>query len=480
MNFEPFPEVEFTGGSCVCSSRRIRIAGLSRDTTEDSLKNVLQYFGDMECEIWPPSKSALVTFYDLRAAQCCLMKLRLIPSMTHVRLDPLPTKDLGVTLSIPIPNVSYEQLQYELSSFGSIQKLEIERKLVPATQATCIYWDTRSTITASSQFVSIGPISIRPSLVHLPHSQVCRGQQRDHEKPEWRGYPNDASPPAMVSDYVSENLWGGSGPTPAFYSDNFWTASASNRTSGVSPSSAQAPASPLVIPSGSPASSVSSTQTVPDFKTCRYLLKRYIKTQEKFYDVPSSSQKLVPGGTQPVTPTTTPVGAVGKVTLTAIPGKDQATPKLRESNYIDLNAIAEGTEKRTTVMLRNIPNKVDQKALKSFLDETNAYTYDFLYLRIDFGNKCNVGYAFISFTEPKHISRFVVARRGAKWNHYNSEKVIDVSFANYQGRENLIKKFRNSPIMDADPAYRPKLYYTSGPLLGSEEPFPPPTMDEDY
>lgn len=34
------------------------------------------------------------------------------------------------------------------------------------------------------------------------------------------------------------------------------------------------------------------------------------------------------------------------------------------------------------VMLRNIPNKVDQAALKEFLDETSFGLYNFLYLRI--------------------------------------------------------------------------------------------------
>lgn len=472
--FEPFSGVEAISGRCSCGSRKLKISGLPRDETEGSLRNVLQYFGDMECEIQPLYKSALVTYYDLRAAKRCLMELRRIPSMVHVRVDAVPTKDAGVALAIPIPNISYEQVKYHLAAFGPIFKLEIEHKLVATTQATCIYWDSRSAITACSQYISMGVHKIRPRLIQLFHSQTCWEQQNELEPRELRGLANDGSPPALTSDYAADHFLGlgssGNGP----YSETCWTTAASDRTSGVSLSSLHASASPLVIPTFSPASSVSSSQTASEFNTCRYLLKRYIKAQEKLCELPTAL---------PTAPQRTVSSNLGltqeMLTQSNAQTKEQLAAKSHESNYIDLKAIDMGIERRTTVMLRNIPNKVDQKALKTFLDETNAFTYDFLYLRIDFGNKCNVGYAFISFTDPKHIKSFVSARRGSKWSHYNSEKVIDVSFANYQGRENLIKKFRNSPIMDADPAYRPKLYYTSGPLIGTEEPFPPPTAEDD-
>lgn len=56
----------------------------------------------------------------------------------------------------------------------------------------------------------------------------------------------------------------------------------------------------------------------------------------------------------------------------AVPGK----------NIIDLDRIVRGLDTRTTVMLRNIPNKVDQQTLKEYIDETSRGLYNFLYLRI--------------------------------------------------------------------------------------------------
>ncbi|EED12548.1 meiosis protein MEI2, putative [Talaromyces stipitatus ATCC 10500] len=138
-------------------------------------------------------------------------------------------------------------------------------------------------------------------------------------------------------------------------------------------------------------------------------------------------------------------------------------------NIVDVNRIRLGQDVRTTIMLRNIPNKVDLSLLKAIVDETSFGKYDFMYLRIDFANNCNVGYAFINFED------FVEARAGHTWNCFNSDKVAEVSYATIQGRECLIQKFRNSSVMLEDPSFRPKLFYTgTGPLAGTEEPFPGP------
>ena len=53
-------------------------------------------------------------------------------------------------------------------------------------------------------------------------------------------------------------------------------------------------------------------------------------------------------------------------------------------------------DRRTTLMIKNIPNKYTQKMLLQTMDEQFRGGYDFFYLPIDFKNKCNVGYAFIN------------------------------------------------------------------------------------
>ncbi|GLA58611.1 hypothetical protein AtubIFM55763_003996 [Aspergillus tubingensis] len=106
-------------------------------------------------------------------------------------------------------------------------------------------------------------------------------------------------------------------------------------------------------------------------------------------------------------------------------------PDLRmgSQNAVDIERIRLGLDVRTTIMLRNIPNKIDQAMLKAIVDETSHGKYDFMYLRIDFANNCNVGYAFINFEDPIDIIDFINARAGRTWNCFNSDKVAEVSYA---------------------------------------------------
>jgi hypothetical protein len=69
----------------------------------------------------------------------------------------------------------------------------------------------------------------------------------------------------------------------------------------------------------------------------------------------------------------------------------------------------------------------------------------------------------------RSVVSFAKDRVGRKWGKFNSEKVCSLSYANIQGKDTLIKKFRNSNVMQEEEAYRPKIFYSNGPLKGQEE-----------
>ncbi|CAN7044344.1 unnamed protein product [Brassica oleracea var. botrytis] len=132
----------------------------------------------------------------------------------------------------------------------------------------------------------------------------------------------------------------------------------------------------------------------------------------------------------------------------------------RKQFQLDLEKIMNGDDSRTTLMIKNIPNKYTSKMLLAAIDEKNQGTYNFLYLPIDFKNKCNVGYAFINMLSPDLIIPFYEAFNGKKWEKFNSEKVASLAYARIQGKTALIAHFQNSSLMNEDMRCRPIIFDT--------------------
>ncbi|KAI0645439.1 RNA recognition motif 2-domain-containing protein [Trametes meyenii] len=144
-------------------------------------------------------------------------------------------------------------------------------------------------------------------------------------------------------------------------------------------------------------------------------------------------------------------------------------------NALDIANIENGVDTRTTVMIKNIPNKMSDRDLLNFINRVCPRRIDFMYLRMDFQNGCNVGYAFVNFITVQDLLHFARTQLGVKWNMYSSEKVLQMCYATYQGKESLVEKFKNSCIMDEREAWRPKIFFSDGVNQGLPEPFPPPT-----
>ncbi|CAK9273033.1 unnamed protein product [Sphagnum jensenii] len=135
---------------------------------------------------------------------------------------------------------------------------------------------------------------------------------------------------------------------------------------------------------------------------------------------------------------------------------------------------------RTTLMIRNIPNKYSQAMLLQLLDRhclhSNSHledpnepesAYDFVYLPIDFKNRCNLGYAFVNFTTVEATKRLYKAFHAQQWEAFNSRKVCQVSYARVQGRVALEEHFRNSRFACDNDEYLPLCF--SPPRTGSTQ-----------
>ncbi|KAI6677671.1 hypothetical protein NL676_038467 [Syzygium grande] len=114
---------------------------------------------------------------------------------------------------------------------------------------------------------------------------------------------------------------------------------------------------------------------------------------------------------------------------------------------------------RTTVMIRNIPNKYTRELVVDFLDkhcqmenqkaeaegdDAVISAYDFVYLPLDLRRKANLGYAFVNFTSPRAVWKFKVATNNQRWELFYSSKIRQIATAKYQGKEALMRHFENT------------------------------------
>ena len=109
---------------------------------------------------------------------------------------------------------------------------------------------------------------------------------------------------------------------------------------------------------------------------------------------------------------------------------------------INLNDIAMGIDTRTTLMIRNIPIKyTDDMLLKELKQFENKF--DCLYMPYDFENEGNKGYAFINFVNSLHILLFYHKFQNKIWAKFESKKICELNFANFQGIAEIRKHAKN-------------------------------------
>uniref|UniRef100_A0A165XNN4 RRM domain-containing protein n=1 Tax=Daucus carota subsp. sativus TaxID=79200 RepID=A0A165XNN4_DAUCS len=137
-----------------------------------------------------------------------------------------------------------------------------------------------------------------------------------------------------------------------------------------------------------------------------------------------------------------------------IPAPAPAPEKMTWRKKSVSEAAEPGDCKKTSVMMRNIPNQYKRDDLMEFIDKfclENNMQYDFLYLPMDFKRHNNKGYAFINFTKASHARVFQDLMNGYKWGwvhlrncNFKSSKTCEIAWAKIQGKNGLVRHFSNS------------------------------------
>lgn len=138
------------------------------------------------------------------------------------------------------------------------------------------------------------------------------------------------------------------------------------------------------------------------------------------------------------------------------------------------HASPQSFEKRSTVMLRNLPVGFSRDMLTDLFDRHGfSRCYDFVYMPINFRTQVTFGYAFVNLTSEQYAKRIKEVFEGfADWG-LRSDRVCEVTWSDmHQGLPMHIERYRNSPVMheSVPDEYKPAFY-----VDGIRVMFPPPT-----
>lgn len=138
-------------------------------------------------------------------------------------------------------------------------------------------------------------------------------------------------------------------------------------------------------------------------------------------------------------------------------------------------------EQYTTVMLKNLPLNYTSQKVVDLLNAHGFHTkYDFLYVPLEYKAKRRLGYAMVNLVDNAQALRFGDHFDGfdnwgedAVWDDSKTPivKSAEVKWNfNQQGTEELIARYRNSPLMhkSVEAEFRPLLFNNKGTLV----PFP--------
>ena len=107
--------------------------------------------------------------------------------------------------------------------------------------------------------------------------------------------------------------------------------------------------------------------------------------------------------------------------------------------FIHIENILQGKDKRTTLIIRNIPISYSISKLLRELNKKFYRKYDLVYLPKDNIKNSNLGFGFINFIDYMHLLYFYDLFEGKKWNCFNSNKKCQLAYSKYQGKDKLIE-----------------------------------------
>lgn len=477
-------------------SRVVLVEGIDPNTPDALLKEQFECFGDIHSMSMETKMQGhvLIIYHDIRAARLAMHSsgtqwrgrqltcAMLDENEYHFGLKAPPTRLYLVSLD---GGRSLEDIYYLLSSYGELKEL---RKDPIKPQTCCIveFFDSRHAAAAFSDLKIVPGLADKLLILDASVKEVSGFEDVPQTK-----IPYQASYPTSISDMTknlseisldsqyqslsppmlghgkngsSDMLSGRANAAFAAPRDTIWRnnsyGESSSLLAGSPPSAGSQWLSSNEVLAALQAQQRASLQLQAQNTAMQAALHKSIMGDPVYRNMIPRNQGARRNQSDP--------GLGGRLARSKMNPVAEAERKAQQDRMygLNMNNILMGEDKRTTLMIKNIPNKYTQKMLLALLEErfagTHPFPFDFFYLPIDFKNKCNVGYAFINMTTPLAIPALVEEFHGRRWPKFNSEKVCQIAYGRIQGKLSLIQHFQNSSLLHEDKRCRPVLFSENG------------------
>ena len=123
------------------------------------------------------------------------------------------------------------------------------------------------------------------------------------------------------------------------------------------------------------------------------------------------------------------------------------------SYEINIKKILTFEDKRTTLMIRNIPNKFTKDNFLYLFNKEFEGKFNCFLLPTDFNEKKNFGYCFINFLNSLDIIYFYYKFNGKNWPGTNSKKICEIIYSKIQGINKMIRHYPIKSIFIKNDSY---------------------------
>ena len=123
---------------------------------------------------------------------------------------------------------------------------------------------------------------------------------------------------------------------------------------------------------------------------------------------------------------------------------------------LNINNIISLKDKRSTLMIKNIPNKFNQEYILNIINQNFKGTFDVFVLPTDVNKFKNFGYAFINFTSSYYIPYFYFMFNGKMWFGTNSRKICELAYSKVQGNLALSEHYPSKIVFHNEEALEVK------------------------